>query len=194
MTHTEYMREYRKRHPERDRAAHARYWARNGAAINAANRLRRASQPPAKVERQCLDCGTPSGLRLRCPEHWRANRSAAARRWHERRGQEHARTYRSSPRGRASGVAWQHNETAARYGLPGRVTGDDLRALIDDCAYCGGRQVGWDHIVPMSRGGDNIPANLAPCCKTCNESKGTRTPSEWLAAGLYGPSVATVLA
>lgn len=57
------------------------------------------------------------------------------------------------------------------------------------CSYCatvlgddgeGGFVVGHlDHIIPKSRGGSNLPANLAPSCKACNLSKSAKTPDEW---------------
>jgi 5-methylcytosine-specific restriction endonuclease McrA len=36
-----------------------------------------------------------------------------------------------------------------------------------------------EHRIPLSRGGSNWPANLAPACKTCNSSKGTKTEKEY---------------
>lgn len=51
------------------------------------------------------------------------------------------------------------------------------------CVYCGAdlRQVEphIDHVIPLSRGGQNEPDNLAAACKPCNLSKGTKTPQEW---------------
>lgn len=40
------------------------------------------------------------------------------------------------------------------------------------CAYCGvpgGTHM--DHVVPLSRGGENTAANVAPACRACNLSK-----------------------
>jgi len=54
------------------------------------------------------------------------------------------------------------------------------------CAYCGKEfndNKLWeqiDHVIPLSRGGLNIPANLRPACKHCNCSKGKKLLSEWL--------------
>lgn len=49
------------------------------------------------------------------------------------------------------------------------------------CIYCGSRErLELDHVVPRSRGGSNAHANLATCCRSCNASKGARTPEEWL--------------
>lgn len=48
------------------------------------------------------------------------------------------------------------------------------------CAYCGSsRTVTADHVVPISRGGTNFPANIRPACKSCNSSKGSKKLSEW---------------
>lgn len=35
-----------------------------------------------------------------------------------------------------------------------------------------------DHIMPLSKGGQHRPSNLAVACKTCNLSKGAKLPSE----------------
>jgi uncharacterized protein YdaU (DUF1376 family) len=49
------------------------------------------------------------------------------------------------------------------------------------CVYCGASDIPLqlDHIIPRSRGGSDVPENLAACCKPCNTSKGARTPEEW---------------
>ena len=56
------------------------------------------------------------------------------------------------------------------------------------CRYCGcfvnwqdrkGSKGGtYDHIIPISRGGEETPENIVVCCKRCNSSKGARTPDE----------------
>lgn len=53
-----------------------------------------------------------------------------------------------------------------------------------ECVYCGDSATTWDHVVPLCRGGAYGAENRVPACKPCNSSKGTRTPDEWLAAGL----------
>ena len=51
------------------------------------------------------------------------------------------------------------------------------------CLYCGqscsARQLTRDHIVPVSRGGRNAWSNVASACRSCNQRKNDRTPSEW---------------
>jgi hypothetical protein len=48
------------------------------------------------------------------------------------------------------------------------------------CVYCGAaKDLQGDHIVPLSRGGSNLFANLAAACRTCNQAKASRTAKEW---------------
>ncbi len=52
------------------------------------------------------------------------------------------------------------------------------------CAYCGqsteqlGEKLTPDHVVPLSKGGNNCLSNIVPACATCNSRKGARTPQE----------------
>lgn len=48
------------------------------------------------------------------------------------------------------------------------------------CVYCGSREFPTlDHVIPRSRGGGDGVENLALACRSCNSSKGARTPEEW---------------
>ena len=46
------------------------------------------------------------------------------------------------------------------------------------CAYCGEKASTLDHVFPKSRGGLWEWLNIVACCRTCNETKGARTPEE----------------
>jgi 5-methylcytosine-specific restriction endonuclease McrA len=68
-----------------------------------------------------------------------------------------------------------------------QVTNTFLFARDDySCQYCGrhrrelkGRQfLTRDHVLPVSRGGDNCWANVVTACSPCNNRKGNRTPEE----------------
>lgn len=54
------------------------------------------------------------------------------------------------------------------------------------CLYCDATDARLaedkDHIFPQSRGGPDVWDNLVPVCKSCNHSKGDRTPFEWFGA------------
>ena len=58
------------------------------------------------------------------------------------------------------------------------------------CVYCGTESdqateasrkaiLSIDHIIPETRGGSASVANLACCCRKCNNEKNDRTPEEW---------------
>ncbi len=53
------------------------------------------------------------------------------------------------------------------------------------CAYCFSlsplEAVTIDHVTPMSRGGSHTIDNIALACRPCNQSKGTKTASEFRA-------------
>ena len=54
------------------------------------------------------------------------------------------------------------------------------------CVYCGAKgsalsPLHVDHVIPLSRGGSNDPANLATACRECNCGKRDMTPEEWRA-------------
>lgn len=48
------------------------------------------------------------------------------------------------------------------------------------CAYCGDRATGYDHIIPVSKGGTDDPNNLVPCCPDCNREKNNRPLADFL--------------
>lgn len=48
------------------------------------------------------------------------------------------------------------------------------------CVYCGkARATRWDHLHPVSKGGDSSPGNLVPACGRCDDSKQHRTIEQW---------------
>ena len=61
------------------------------------------------------------------------------------------------------------------------------------CAYCGGRfafeDLTREHIVPVSRGGQDSWMNCITACKACNGHKGSRLPEEAHMTLLYLPYV-----
>lgn len=76
-------------------------------------------------------------------------------------------------------------------GLPGEITTEQWREILNDfgwcCARCGahasqieaiypGRMVllEVDHVIPVSRGGANNTSNLQPLCQKCNNWKRAR--------------------
>ena len=49
-----------------------------------------------------------------------------------------------------------------------------LLANHPDCHWCGNPATVADHLIPLSAGGTNHPANLVPACTPCNSRRTTR--------------------
>ena len=139
---------------------------------------------------------------------WRARNPDYMRRWRER-NPTYFRDYDKTPQRRAYDLAYCaenrerrreiNRESYARHpetwvasahrrrsrvlAAPGAASAEQLRARIafygHRCAYCRGVFEHVDHVIPLSRGGSNWPANLRPACAPCNLSKRNLTLREW---------------
>ncbi len=55
------------------------------------------------------------------------------------------------------------------------------------CVYCGATPIQrWDHLVPISRGGDTVLGNVAPACRKCDDSKRDLPYKEWAVGSAPG--------
>ena len=48
------------------------------------------------------------------------------------------------------------------------------------CYYCNGVAEEYDHVIPLSKGGNNSIDNVVLVCMKCNRSKGNKTIEKWL--------------
>lgn len=78
----------------------------------------------------------------------------------------------------------QHAHSRKRNVLPLPVFAQEYLLDLTDsrCAYCQAPATAWDHIVPVSKGGNTTPGNILPACTSCNSSKGNRDVWEWITA------------
>lgn len=62
-----------------------------------------------------------------------------------------------------------------------KVTQRELKKIRSQpCFYCGSTQkICVDHVVPLSRGGNNSIGNYLPACISCNSSKKNKFITEW---------------
>lgn len=77
----------------------------------------------------------------------------------------------------------QGRRRARIVGAPGRATIEQVKGRKEvwgnRCWICGGCATAIDHVIPLSRGGSNWPANLRPICTSCNSKKANRLPFAW---------------
>lgn len=137
---------------------------------------------------RCLICKREDSRRRYDPDKERKRKS------HETK--EHRRLKSSRWRGGNAANAREHNRRwaaahpeqealrtskyrARQRGAEGTVSVEDWRSIVarqgGRCAHCGEtRKLERDHIVPLSRGGSNLPANIQGLCRSCNARKGDR--------------------
>ena len=73
-----------------------------------------------------------------------------------------------------------------RKGAKGSHTNEDIRKIYElqkgRCAYCKkkvNKKYHVDHIIPISKGGNNDKYNICISCPTCNLKKWNKTPDQW---------------
>ena len=94
---------------------------------------------------------------------------------------ERDRDQRNADR-RALGPDFNHKHHSRRRARKAAVPHEDwTRADVielygDACYLCGGPYEHTDHVIPLSRGGYDVLANLRPCCSPCNLSKHAKLP------------------
>lgn len=53
----------------------------------------------------------------------------------------------------------------------------------NQCCYCGytqkHKELTIDHVIPISKGGNDSYENQVPCCRLCNLSKGDKAVRQW---------------
>lgn len=76
-------------------------------------------------------------------------------------------------------IVYKFQRRARKAGAHGCASASQIRARIaffgGKCAYCPAPYEHVDHVIALSRGGTNWPANLRPACANCNLVKHTST-------------------
>ena len=113
--------------------------------------------------------------------------------YHEHR-EKHVRAsrrYHATIMGHLHRVAAGAHRRATEYSVTSTVEAQELYDRLVEvqsrCAYCGrqlslkknSRELEFDHVVPMSRGGANQIENIAPSCHRCNAEKADWLLEEW---------------
>lgn len=95
------------------------------------------------------------------PTGWRPSAELQAERTRDRKRRYGARHLRAAQR--------SSNHRAVKYGHAPIAYSEPWP--YGPCVYCGGAQTGWDHVVPLARGGSHLLENLVPAFKPCNSRK-----------------------
>jgi 5-methylcytosine-specific restriction endonuclease McrA len=99
-----------------------------------------------------------------------------------------SKAYYKTERGKISKSASKQRYRAKKYSLPRFLTMDSWEKCLQywqhKCAYCGSSDaLEADHFIPLTSKKEPCPGtvieNIVPACKTCNSSKGNKSPYIW---------------
>lgn len=58
---------------------------------------------------------------------------------------------------------------------------DYFKPTSHECVFCGNPDIKrWDHLVPISKGGDTVLGNMVLACSHCDDSKQGNSFEEWM--------------
>lgn len=117
-------------------------------------------------------------------DHWIYSKANGKRRYQEAKKNGTDWYHRNPEYYKAKSRERNRNKTAHRYGADGWVTNEEWNALLNlfefKCAYCGSDgTLCMDHVIPLSRRGENKINNIVPACRSCNSSKHDAPLAEW---------------
>jgi 5-methylcytosine-specific restriction endonuclease McrA len=142
-----------KREPEKTRARKTRWNRANPAKLRAYNARPERQAGNRESKRRCYEENPETVLERN--RQWRRNNPEAAA---------------------LSDRAKRGNRKAARGHATPKQISDRIALYRGLCAYCGSKPYEHiDHVIPLSCGGTNWPANLRPACADCNLKKGEQT-------------------
>jgi 5-methylcytosine-specific restriction endonuclease McrA len=106
------------------------------------------------------------------------------KRYQENREKEVERVRKWQKENPEKKAEYNSKRRARRVNAAGSHTAEQVKARFDyygnKCIYCGSDEnLQIEHRIPLARGGSDWAANLAPACKSCNCSKGTKTETEF---------------
>ena len=96
------------------------------------------------------------------------------------------RYYKDHPQTHESIKLAVERRRARKAGLPATLTRAEWEAIKaaykHRCAYCGKKEsktqpLTQDHVVPLSKRGGTVRANIVPACRPCNSKKGKNLPA-----------------
>jgi len=94
-----------------------------------------------------------------------------------------------APQRTTPGFVFSLVERSIQEGIARRKFGQSEMAQIlaffdhepPECVYCGDHNIArWDHLIPVSKGGETTLGNLVPACALCDDSKRDVPFDEWM--------------
>ena len=96
---------------------------------------------------------------------------------------EQIKEYRKTENGRATAQRAKYKRRTILKNTINTLTSEEWLDILKEydyrCAYCGcdfneDNMPTKDHVIPISKGGDNIKENIVPACRGCNSKKNNK--------------------
>lgn len=147
--------------------------------------------------RQCVECARLKDLETRPgrldyfkkyqKENPEKSREAIKRynKKHREKRLKYDAKYRSCSENKKKRSEWQRSRYHAKRAQGGGFTRHEVNEIHKKqkgfCAHCCKKLSDYhvDHVIPISKGGENKKENLQILCPTCNLQKGSKDPIQW---------------
>jgi len=139
----------------------------------------------AETNRRWVECNRARSNGIKKKYYWthREKELVRSQEKHKRRRteeREYQKLYNIENPDVRKGIKQRYREKRGSWLYPRDVVAAVLARDGRSCVYCGATsKLGFDHRLPVSRGGKDTVSNLVVACGPCNSSKGARTPAEW---------------
>ena len=141
---------------------------------------------PSKAERRQKRESGLSWCR-RCRD-WKPSKQIHSGLCRPHSNEEARRLYATSRRFRLARRQHAHSRKRGVAPIPPEAQEMLLEEFDGKCAYCMNPATTWDHVIPVTRGGQTTPSNVVPACSSCNSSTKSKDVFEWLEATGRRPS------
>lgn len=186
------MREYRANNREIVSETNKRYHEKNRERLLEKNRRYNEENREQRTEYAAryreLNPDLVKEQKRKCYERYAEKNKEYSRKWSKENPEQIRQTRRLYYRkNKHIWIKTNSLRKARKNNAEGFYTHEDVECLHEaqdgKCIYCEiGLEDGYhvDHLVPLSRGGSSWPENLALACPPCNQSKGNKTPEEFV--------------
>ena len=155
MDRKEYVKKYRESHKEYEREYSKKYRQKNKERIKEYRNTHKDRTKETSAE-------------------WRKNNPGYGDQWNK--NLEYKRQWNKTEKGRANLQRCKFKRRALRKLAANTLTAEEWQDILKQhefrCIYCGKQfsmfKMTKDHIIPISKGGDNSRENIVPACKSCN--------------------------
>ena len=187
----EYMNQYRIKHKEEIKKSRRLYYIKNHEKTLEYDKKYREDNPEIIKERSKKYREKNRELLREKRRIYRENNHEKIKKYEENdyeRRKKYNKKYRKTENGKAiaqrGNVKRQTRERKIINTLTSQEWLDILEKYNYRCAYCGiefdcENLPTKDHIIPISKGGDNTKENVVPACQSCNSKKGISKMSDY---------------